>query len=266
MVVQMNGSEDEIALSKPMRRAWLDKDDRSAVYRRGDVVLRETGPWAPSVHAFLRHLERVGFADDGREVLGYIEGEVINPQPWSLEGVTAVGRMLRELHDAAVSFNPPEEAQWPPFHGRNIGGPDRVISHCDLAPWNIVSRDRMPVGLIDWEYAGPIDPLVELAQACWLNVRLFSDDVADKEGLGSLDERCNQLSAMIDAYGLNSDQRAMFFDLMIEFVIYDTAFQADEAGVTSDSSEQEALWGLAWRARSASWMLSNRQTIEQSIL
>jgi len=30
----------------------------------------------------------------------------------------------------------------------------------------------MPVALIDWEFAGPAEPLVELAQTCWLNAKL----------------------------------------------------------------------------------------------
>ena len=32
---------------------------RTVVYRRGSVVIRETGPWTPAVHALLRHLEEV---------------------------------------------------------------------------------------------------------------------------------------------------------------------------------------------------------------
>jgi hypothetical protein len=34
---------------------------RTEVYRRGDIVIRKSGPWTPAVHALLRHLERVGF-------------------------------------------------------------------------------------------------------------------------------------------------------------------------------------------------------------
>ena len=41
----------------------------------------------------------------------------------------------------------------------------------DNAPWNIVARDGMPVAFIDWETAGPVDPLVELAQLAWLNAQ-----------------------------------------------------------------------------------------------
>ena len=273
----ISNHEAEIPLSKPMRRAWLGRDERSVVHRHGDVVLRETGPWATSVHSLLRHLEEVGFAasprvvgsgfaSDGRETLSFIEGEVIDPNPWSLEGAAAVGRMLRDLHDAAASYRPLPDAIWPPWLGRDLGGPERIISHCDAAPWNIISRDGLPVGLIDWEYAGPVDPLIKLAQTCWLNARLFSDDVADREGLPPLADRAQQLGAMVDAYGLSTHQRHGFFDRIIEFVVHDTAFQADEAGLTPESTGQEALWGLAWRARSAAWLLSNRKVIENAIL
>ena len=58
----------------------MEGGGRSTVHRRGDVVIRDTGPWSPAVHALLRHLEDVGFAaaprlvgsgldHDGREVL-----------------------------------------------------------------------------------------------------------------------------------------------------------------------------------------------------
>ena len=53
---------------------------------------------------------------------------------------------------------------------------------------------------------------------------------------------------------------------MIEFVAHDTAYQVDEASVTPNSKDTEALWGLAWRARSASWMLRNRSELERAIL
>jgi hypothetical protein len=260
-----------------MRRAWLSSEERSVVYKRGDVVLRETGCWAASVHSFLRHLEaggftaapRIvgsGFAEDGRETLSFIEGEVINPRPWTDEGAAKLGEMLRDLHSTAASFKPEPDAVWPPFFGRELGNSKRIISHCDFAPWNIVSQNDLPVGLIDWEYAGPVDPLVELAQAVWLNVRLFSDDIAEHEGLAPVADRARQARVMLDAYGLAKSDRNDFFDLIVEYVVHETAFQADEAEVTRDSTDQEALWGLAWRARSASWLLQNRTIIEQVIM
>ncbi len=136
----------------------------TGVQRRGEVVLRPAGPWTPTVHSLLRHLEEVGFAGsprvagsgfarDGRETLSYIEGEFTHPGPWTFEGAAGVGELLRELHEATVSYRPPPDAIWPPWFGRSLGGPHRVIGHCDVAAWNIVTRNGLPVALIDWDCA-----------------------------------------------------------------------------------------------------------------
>ncbi|NUW36259.1 phosphotransferase [Nonomuraea sp. SMC257] len=246
---------------------------RSAVHRRGDVVVRDSGPWTPAVHALLNHLEEVGFPAaprlvgagydaEGRETLTYIEGEFAHPGGWSLEGAAAVGRLIRDLHDAVGTFTPPRDAIWFPWHGREVGEGRRIISHCDTAPWNIVARDGLPVALIDWEFAGPTDPLVELAQACWLNAKLHDDIVAELEGLPPLAERAGQMRAMVDAYGLPRADRARMFELMVEFVVSEIAWEADDARVTPDmTSHHVGLWAMAWRARSARWLLRNRRTL-----
>ena len=246
------------------------------IFRRGQVVVRETSPWTTTVHSLLNHLEDVGFTgaprvlgsgfdSAGRETLGYIEGEFTHPGPWTLEGAAAVGTMLRGLHEATASFRPPPDAIWGPWFGRPLGGPVRVIGHCDVAPWNIVARNGLPVALIDWDFAGSVDPLVELAQACWLNAKLHSDDVAEREGLPPLADRARQLRAIVDAYGISAKQRRGFFDRIIEFVVHDTAEQADDACVTPDTTSLEPLWALAWRARTAAWLLRHRRTLQNAL-
>src|SRR5882757_497251 len=55
------GPGREWTVTSPDELIRLDGGGRSVVYRRGDVVVRETGPWAPAVHALLRHLEQAGF-------------------------------------------------------------------------------------------------------------------------------------------------------------------------------------------------------------
>lgn len=263
------GSPQEVALSG---------GGRTAVHRRGDVVVRATGPWTPAVHVLLRHLDEVGFAaaprlvgtgldPDGRETLTFVEGEFTQPGPWSLAGAAAVGAMLRDLHAATASFRPPPDAVWFPWHGRELGGPDRVIGHCDVAPWNIVARAGLPVALIDWEFAGPVDPVVELAQACWLNAKLHDGIVAEREGLPSLAERAHQLRAMVDAYELPAGERHGLFDRMVEYVISDTAQEADDAGVTPElTSHPQALWAMAWRARAAAWLVRHRRTLVNALV
>ena len=105
-------------MTSPEDLIRLEGGGRTAVYRRGDAVIRETGPWTPAVHALLRHLERAGFAAaprlvgpgldaDGREVLTFIDGEFTQPGPWSLDGAAALGRLLRDLHQATATFRPP---------------------------------------------------------------------------------------------------------------------------------------------------------------
>lgn len=250
---------------------------RTVVHRRGRVVIRDTGPWTPAVHALLRHLEDVGFAAaprlvgsglerDGREVLTFIEGEFTQPGPWSLDGAAALGVLLRELHQATRSFRPPPGAQWFPWHGRDLGGPARVIGHCDVAPWNIVARRGLPVALIDWETAGPVDPLAELAQLCWLNAKLHDDIVAELEGLPPAAERARQVAAIVDAYGLTARQRRGFFGQIVEFAICDAAWEADDAAVTPETTAHPiALWAMAWRARSAAWMIRHRRIFEAAL-
>lgn len=40
----------------------MQDDAHRRVVRIGDTVRRPTQPWTPTVHALLRHLEKVGFA------------------------------------------------------------------------------------------------------------------------------------------------------------------------------------------------------------
>jgi len=184
----------------------LNSDKRVAVMRRGDVVLRPVGPWTATIHVFLRHLETVGFAGaprvigtgfdaQGRETLSYVAGDVLNPQPWTDEAMLALGQLLRAFHDATASFTPPPDPVWQPWFCREIGGAERIIGHCDTAPWNVVSRARVPVAFVDWELAGPIDPRMELAHTAWCNARLFDNNVAAREGLASPEARRGRYDA-----------------------------------------------------------------------
>src|SRR3972149_5690611 len=77
-------------------RGWDDVHGK-LVLRKGEVVHRETGAWAPAVHSLLRHLEAVGFSgaprvvgsgfdDQGLETVSFIDGQFIHPGPWTLEG------------------------------------------------------------------------------------------------------------------------------------------------------------------------------------
>lgn len=111
--------------------------------------------------------------------------------------------------------------------------------------------------------------MIELAQTCWLNAKLFDDDVAEREGLPSLEIRASQLRAIVDAYGLSTAQRRRMVDLIIGYATHDTAEQADEYAVTPNMVDPmpdgyPLVWGLTWRARAA-WVYRNRDTLEKAI-
>jgi hypothetical protein len=114
-----------------------------------------------------------------------------------------------------------------------------------------------------------VDPLVELAQACWLNAKLHDDIVAEREGLPPLAERARQLRAIVDGYGLSARERAGFVDRIIEFSIHDAADEADLAGITHgttpDMLDPEVPWALAWRAPAAAWQYRNREVLQNAL-
>ncbi|MBV8085887.1 MAG: phosphotransferase [Chloroflexi bacterium] len=253
----------------------VDAYHAKAVYVDDGVVHKEkVGPWSPSVQALLRHFERAGFEGaprvigsgfdgEGRETLTYIEGTSPHPRAWTLDGAFAVGRLLRQIHAASASFVPPAGAVWYPLQLRDIGGSNRLIGHCDSGPWNIVGRDGLPVAFIDWECAGPVDPLLEVAQTGWLNAQLHDDSVARAQELPSLEERARQLRAILDGYELPRRARGDFVELMVQTAICFLASSADDvnAGVTSFGP----LWGFAWPSRGGAWMLKHRAVLQNAL-
>jgi aminoglycoside phosphotransferase (APT) family kinase protein len=146
----------------------------AGVVRVGDTVRRPAGPWTPAVHALLEHLRSVGYPgsprplgmdERGREVLEFMPGEVVWPEHVELmepdQAMLAVGRMIREFHDAVTGFLPPVSAQWQvliPADGAEI------IAHHDLAPWNLVVGSQRWT-FIDWDTAAPGTRLWDLAYA-----------------------------------------------------------------------------------------------------
>lgn len=136
---------------------------------------------------------------------------------------------------------------------------------CDTGSWNIISRNRRPVAFIDWEEAGPVDPVVELAQACWLNAQLFDDDLAELQGLGSVEARGRQVKMLLDGYELPRSHRAGFVGLIRDFAILSAANEAIEAKVTPESTDPTPLWAVTWRARSAGWLVKHHDTLERML-
>jgi Phosphotransferase enzyme family len=262
--------------------AWGSGTQPSNARRREGVVYREAGPWSSTVLALLRHLDQAGFAGapqvigsgltpDGREMVSYVPGASPHPHAWSEDAVAGVGTLLASLHAAAATFVPPPDASWKPWFGRELPASQWVIGHGDTGPWNIVARDGRPVALIDFEFAGPVGAVWDLAQAAWLNAQLHDDDVAGRLGLPDLAARGRQLRLMLDGYGLPAGQRGSFVDKMITMAVHSARAEAAEAGVTPQTTTGVTgtgypfAWAITWRVRSASWMLTHRAFLQRAI-
>ena len=142
-----------------------------SVVRLGATVRKPATMASPAVHAFLRHLHSKGYSgspqvfgidEQGRQILEFIPGAAGHGGDRStLTDLRRIGLLIRELHDAAASFQSPTGATWDSF-----SSPDgnEIICHNDLAPWNLVrGTDRW--AFIDWDNAAPGTRLWDLALA-----------------------------------------------------------------------------------------------------
>jgi hypothetical protein len=170
------------------------------VWRVGDTVRRETGPWSPAVHRLLRHLEGMPAVprfhridEHGREVLDYLPGRIVHVDRAVLSDaqLVAVGVWARQLHEATSSFTDPG-----PWRFEGPPGAD-LIGHNDIAPYNICFNGDILIGVFDWDLAGPTTILFELGFIAWNCVPLYRrPDVADADSWAAA-----RLRLLANAYG-----------------------------------------------------------------
>lgn len=187
------------------------------VVRAGPHVLRPSSPHSGSIHTFLRAVSDAGFDgvptpvavdEDGRERLEFIDGEVpAAPYPdWSQSNtaLASIARLLRGLHDASRGFDP-HGLTWNKALADPAGG--TLVCHNDVELSNVVFRDGIAVGLIDFEFAAPGRPVYDLAQLARLCVPIEHD--LDQLRLGwHPADRPARLRLVADAYGLDAKGRA----------------------------------------------------------
>jgi hypothetical protein len=259
----------------PLEGGW-----QTAVSRRGDAVLRSAGPQSATVIELLKYLAGEGFdaaprpidsgfAPDGRERLSFVEGTSPHPSPWSHDALWDIGRRLAVLHHITSRFEF-DRPNWRPWFARSLPGTAPVIGHGDLGPWNIIATNGRPVAFIDWDNAGPVDAVWELAQVVWLNANLHDDDVAELNELDPPAERVRHAAIILDGYGLPHSHREGFVDKMIEFAIRSARDEAISSRIGPESTSPSPngfplLWAVTWRTRSAAWLLDHRDTIQSTI-
>lgn len=249
----------------------FESDSGRAIGRFGDTVHRRAGPWTPVVHELLRYLEKAGFSyaprvcpsdDPGVEVLTFIPGRS-GKDAWSRvstrEGLASFAGLLRTYHDVVRGFRPVLSG-WALADDPPAG--DQIVCHCDFAPWNVVWNGNEAVGLLDWDFASPRDPIFDVGYALEFSVPFRPDEEAVAWlGYPSPPDRRARLAVFADAYGLPST--AGLVDAVIEA---QEQSARDVARLAEAGIEPQMSWATAdnleERKRRIEWTRANRSLFQ----
>jgi phosphotransferase family enzyme len=236
-----------------------------------DGVARPAYPWTQTIHALLRHIRGAGFEsapiplalEEGRETLSMIVGDS-GALGWAQVvpdgGLVEFARLLREYHDATRGFRPPDPCRWafrdgPPELGE-------VVCHGDFGPWNVVWRDGRPVGLLDFDFAEPGDPVNDIAYALDYVAPFCDDEEAQRwRSHPAPPDRRKRIGLFLEAYGGNELVQ------VVDAVIARRELDIDHVRLLADRSfEPQRRWveggmleELAERIR---WLRANRHLFE----
>jgi len=203
------------------------------VVRIGDEVARPTYPQTETVEHFLRHLigrglefvpEPLGSDDRDRQRLRFIPGEAPTPPypSWAFDEqlLIDVARLQRRLHRAAEGYEPPGAAVWATsagdyFPAEALAGRRSIVCHNDLGMPNvIVGAAGRAVGVVDFDYCRPVDPLFDIAVAARHWVPFGDLDVRDGVDL----DRVRRFGTFCSVHELSGDDRGRVLDLSVAFL------------------------------------------------
>ena len=191
----------------------LNSTEKHPVVRLGDTVHRPVGWWTPAVHELLNYLERVGFKysprvlgfdKQGREILTYIKGES-GKDGWekiiSDTGLKSFAHLLREYHEAVKNFRPADDSVW----AYKKGGlkKNEIICHGDFGAWNVVWKGEEPVGIVDWDFVLPAEPLYDILYALEYSAPFRDDETCLKwHHFSEVPDRKHRIKIFTESYGL----------------------------------------------------------------
>jgi hypothetical protein len=259
----------------------LGGDVTEGVVRVGATVRRPRGPQSAAVAAYLAHLERAGFTGAprflgvdarGRDVLSFVEGEIAGRplHPWATDDsvLTGIARLQRRLHDGSAGFALPAGVRWreperiagvpPPFDAAD------VIGHNDMTPENLIFIRHRPVGVIDFDLAGPTTRVLDVVTTLlwWAPLRAPGDrDPALRDA-----DAGRRIRAFADAYGLGEAARRAFFD------VAERRFARSWHVMRRRAERDGGGWARMWREgvgdailRGQAWLARERPTLEAAL-
>jgi hypothetical protein len=209
--------------------------NRGLVVRVGSHVLRPSNPHSESVFALLRHVRAAGFDGvpqplgidaDGRERLEFIEGDApAAPYPeWALAdgALASVAELIARFHRAAAAFDGAGPGlSWNAEIADARGG--SIVCHNDICLENVVFRDGVAVGLLDFDFSAPGRPVYDLAQFARMCVPIDDDESAALLGWDRPDKP-SRLRLVCDRYGLDQPGRDDLLDVLDDAMAHSGEF------------------------------------------
>lgn len=218
----------------------------AGVVRVGDTVRRPLPADHELVRRTLQHLESVGFAhgprfrgidEQGRQILGYIDGEV--PAELGHFGerqLAEAARILARFHRATRSL------------ATELGA--KVLCHGDASPCNFVFRDGLPEALIDFDklHPGPRHRDVGYAAWTWLNIGWDED----------AEHVARRLAIFMDAYADMPRTGAVAAIIEAQKWLQGTCDLDRATGPCSRATSD-------WAYRSRRWVETHRATLQATL-
>jgi hypothetical protein len=242
-----------------------------AVVRVGNEVLRPAPANHATIHRFLRHLggsgasiasEPIGLADDERERLRFVPGDVpIPPYPaWAQSELVlaSIAGLMRSMHEASRDFKQRSDDVWC-VDGLDPESDGSVICHNDVCLENVVFRNGEAVALLDFDFAAPGRRSYDVA--CFARMCVPVDYEMNRRRLGwdvtNLPERMRLIA---DSYGSKSTERAEIITSIDYLLVHHAEFvrQRVEAGDPGFVAQWESSGGRAHFDRRQEWWTKHR--------
>jgi len=137
-----------------------------------------------------------------------------------------------------------------------------VICHGDPGPWNFVWDGDDAVGLVDWDFAHPGDPIEDVAYALKWFTPLRPDDLAlSWHHFPEVPDRRHRVAVFLDEYGDLGD-----FDLVDAVVASTESTMARERLLAEAGVEPQRTWvaegHLDDMAAELAWLRANRHLVD----
>jgi thiamine kinase-like enzyme len=180
------------------------------------------------------------------------------------DALGSIARLLRRMHDVSTTVPFELDATWSREMADPLGG--EVFCHNDVCLENVVFRDGVAVGLLDFDFAAPGRREFDLASFARMCVPI--DDDANAARLGWVrTDRPSRLRLVCDEYGLDEPGRERLLACLDESIARGGEFvrRRVEAGEVAFIEMWEAMGGQERFDRRRRWWAAARIDFEEGL-